>query len=67
MRNLDPAQKEALQIMLREVFSTKEEPRMEEEEQEGPEIEIEFPAGKMGRSNRLEKAFKKVDKYNAIR
>jgi hypothetical protein len=65
MRNLDPAQKEALQIMLREVFSTKEEPRMEEE-QEGPEIEIELPAEKMGRSNRLERAFKKVDKYNAI-
>jgi hypothetical protein len=59
------SRKRALEIILDELSKTKEEPRMEEE-QEGPEIEIELPAGKMGRSNRLERAFKKVDKYNAI-
>lgn len=59
------SRKRALEIILDELSRTKEDPRMEEE-QDGPEIEIELPAGKMGRSNRLERAFKKVDKYNAV-
>ena len=59
------SRKRALEIILDELSRTKEDPRMEEG-QDGPEIEIELPAGKMGRSNRLERAFKKVDKYNAV-
>lgn len=60
MRNLDPSQKDALQIILKSIFDVKEEPRVRGEE---PEIEIEISKEDLPRSKRLEKAFSKVNNY----